>query len=124
MARGKDIHDAHAAAVAALGRPLSRRARSRCELCEDTGALKVVEVPPTWEEPDPEAAIMACERCRDLLETRRLPDAAGLRFLEAVMWSEIAPLQVGQIYVGYFKLASRRRCDAFGNIDHVVIVKI
>lgn len=93
MARGKDLHDAHQAAVASLGRGLSRRARSRCELCGESGSLHVLEVPPTGEEPSEDAAILACARCHPLLTDKRLR-ADELRFLETAVWSEILPVQV------------------------------
>lgn len=90
MARGRDRHEAHKQAVAALGRPLSRRAKSTCELCTESGSLQVVEVAGGPDEPDPEWALMLCERCRDLDRQ----DPGSLRFLEGTMWSETVPAQV------------------------------
>ena len=63
MARGKEAHQAHQQAVAALGRALSRRAGNRCELCGERTSLKVVELPPAPEEPDEDRALLVCERC-------------------------------------------------------------
>ena len=66
MARGKDLHDQRTQAVARLGRNLSRRARSKCELCGEAEPLKVVEVEPVDDEPtktrrcSPASAAGAC----------------------------------------------------------------
>ncbi len=95
MAKGRHKHDAHQAALAALGRDLSRRARSACELCEDRTSLKVVEVAGAPEEPEVDWALMLCERCGLAVEnSRRGPSAGELRFLEGSAWSEIRPVQI------------------------------
>ncbi len=96
MARGRDRHDARAAALAALGKDLSRRAGSACELCEGKDAPRPTPIPPP-DEATLDAAILACSRCRELLEGGRLPDASDLRFLETAIWSEIPPVQIAAI---------------------------
>jgi len=95
MARGLDRHQAHKHAVAALGKNLSRRAGSRCELCEDTQGLHVIEVL-ACEEPDEDAAILACERCQNALSKKPDPQD-NLRALASSAWSEIVPVQVAAI---------------------------
>jgi len=90
MANRRDRHQAHQAAVAALGKGLSRRARSLCELCGERASLAVTEVPGGPEEPDEEWALLLCERCRTLGDQ----PPQTLRFLETAMWSEVAPVQV------------------------------
>ena len=90
MANRREQHQAHKQAVAALGKGLSRRARSKCELCGDTGRLDVVEVPGGDEEPSEEWALLLCTRCQDL--AGQPPDT--LRFLETAMWSELTPAQI------------------------------
>ena len=90
MARGRDRHQAHQQAVAALGRSLSRRARSNCELCGESASLKVVEVAGGPEDPVDDWALMLCERCQDA----ERQDTGSLRFLEGTMWSETVPAQV------------------------------
>ena len=95
MAKGRDKHDAHQAALAALGRELSRRARSSCELCEERASLQVVEVPGGPSEPEVDWALMLCERCRlAVANSRRGPGASELRFIEGTAWSEIQPVQI------------------------------
>ena len=94
MARGRDRHQAKLAAVQALGRPLNRRARSRCELCEASTSLKVVEVEGNpHDAPHEDWALMLCDRCASLMDARRL-DPADLRFLETTVWSELQPAQI------------------------------
>ena len=96
MAKGRDKHAAHQAAVAALGRNLSRRARNRCELCEESTSLKVVEVAPVFDEPDEERAVLICAQCEAALQDAK-PDGNTLRFLEAVVWSETLPVQLSAV---------------------------
>ena len=93
MSRGRERHQERLAAVAALGRSLSRRAGHACELCGESGSLKVVEVEPVLEEADGERALMACDRCADLLGGGRL-EARSLRFLEMAIWNEVLPVQL------------------------------
>lgn len=89
-------HAAKVAAYEALGKDLARRARSRCELCGQARSLKVLPIPPP-EEPDLDAAILACEECRDLVEVGRIAEPDALRFLETAAWSETAPVQVAAV---------------------------
>lgn len=99
MARGRDKHQAHKAAVAALGRELSRRARSKCELCGESRSLKVVEVDGN---PDPDAgpevawALLLCERCISL---RERGDGADARFLAEACWAELRPTQITAVRI-------------------------
>lgn len=98
MARGFDQHQQRVHALAGLGKELSRRARSRCELCGDSTSLEVVEVPPATEEPDPDRAVMVCARCRPAVDGGRMrgePDT--WRFLAEAVWSETAPVQVAAV---------------------------
>lgn len=97
MARGRDAHKARLKAVAALGKTISRRARSRCELCDGDADLRVFEVPPVEEEPSDEAAVLACVLCRDDIEAKKLRDFGRLRFLETAIWSETAPAQIAAV---------------------------
>ena len=94
MASGYDRHQARQAAVAQLGRALARRAGSRCELCETAGVpLAPAEVPPEPEAPDLQHAVMLCEPCRAWVGGRQL-EPHSMHFLEHVVWSERAPIQV------------------------------
>lgn len=105
MARGRDAHHARAADVAALGKTLTRRARSHCELCGADSGLRVVEVEPVDEDPHEDAAILACERCRQVLGGR-IEDPGSLRFLENAVWEDTLPVKLAAITL-LRRLASR-----------------
>ena len=96
MAKGRDKHAAHVAAVSALGRTLSRRARNRCELCDSSTSLKVIEVEPTWEEPNEERAVLVCAACEAAMAGKDC-NPTTFRFLEGVVWSDILPVQLSAI---------------------------
>ncbi|MFT7519627.1 MAG: protein PhnA [Kiritimatiellia bacterium] len=96
MARGKNQHDERKRAVAALGKNLSRRARSRCELCGERHPLTVIEVDPVDEDPHEDAAMLACETCREALSAKRL-DPSSLRFLETAVWEDPMPTKIAAI---------------------------
>ena len=95
MATRREKHQAHQQAVAALGKNLSRRARSRCELCEASEKLSVVEVGGNpHEEPDEAWAVLVCAGCSALMGGRPV---GPVRFLESSMWSEVRPVQIAAV---------------------------
>ncbi len=94
MSRGYNKHQDRLAAIAELGRALARRARSRCELCEESGVrLDPCEVTPLPEEPEHDRAVMLCERCARGVDGGPL-DALEWRFLESAAWSTVPAVQV------------------------------
>jgi len=103
MASRRDRHQAHLAAVAALGKTLARRAKSCCELCEASGRLSVTEVPGGPEDPSEDWALLVCERCASVAtgEVARLrlrdDERDTLRFLTNAMWSEVRPAQIAAV---------------------------
>lgn len=95
MAKGYDKHQERMEAIQGLGRSLARRARSTCELCEESGIpLHVREVPPLPEEPEADRAVMVCERCGAAIGGAKLEPSAEYRFLEGVVWSDMPTIQV------------------------------
>lgn len=98
MARGREAHQAHLAAVASLGRALSRRAGNRCELCTERTSLRVVELPPEPEEPEEDLALLVCERCAPVVAGG---DPSGpdhdWRALAETAWSEVVPVQIAAV---------------------------
>ena len=95
MAKGYDKNAARRQEAAALGRQLSRRARSKCELCGSDGSLQVVEIRPLLEEPAPERAALLCARCQGLSKDGPARCGSGkLQFLREAVWSEILPAQL------------------------------
>lgn len=100
MARGLDQVQGRRNAAAALGKNLSRRARNRCELCGESAPLQVVEVPPIFEEPDVDRAVIVCARCEAVIVDRRGQDGPEkLRFLNTSVWSDVAPVQLTAVRI-------------------------
>ncbi|MHA4990421.1 PhnA protein [Cetobacterium somerae] len=90
MAKGYDQHMERKNKVNSFGRELTRRAKSKCELCEATSvSLSVFEVPPVKEEPEVERCIFICDECRDKLERVKKAKENDFRFLSNSMWSEV-----------------------------------
>ena len=97
MSKGYDKHKERLEAVNALGRGLTRRSSSKCELCGSSGVkLSVVEIEPLSAQPDPDHTVFVCETCRDGIEGGKL-EADRWRFLESVIWSEIPVVQVTSV---------------------------
>ena len=119
MAKGRDRHHARAAEVAALGRQLSRRAKNRCEICEQSASLKVVEVEPIMEEPDLERAIMVCAPCEEAMLAKHGPHDQ-MRYLEGVVWSDIVPVQMTAVRL-LRQLSEREVAWARDTIDSLFI---
>ena len=94
MAKGYDQHNARKQMTAALGKELSRRAKSKCELCGQNRALGVVEVPPIPNEPDPDAAVLICSRCKSAIEAKKINTNDSFQFLNEAVWSEEVPVQI------------------------------
>lgn len=90
MAKGYDQHIERKNKVNSFGKELTRRAKSKCELCENTGvSLSVFEVPPVKEEPQVERCIFICEECKDKLDRVNKAKENDFRFLGNSVWSEV-----------------------------------
>ncbi|MGL5278299.1 MAG: PhnA protein [Cetobacterium sp.] len=90
MAKGYDQYLERKNKVNSFGKELTRRAKSKCELCEATGvSLSIFEIPPTKEEPEVERCIFICDECRDKLERIKKAKENDFRFLSNSMWSEV-----------------------------------
>ncbi len=86
-------------ALHALGRPLARRAHSRCELCEEAGvSLQAVEIEPLSQEPELERTLMLCQPCAHGVQGKPL-EPQRWRFLESAIWTELAPAQVAAVRI-------------------------
>ncbi|MDQ8203916.1 hypothetical protein [Pelagicoccus sp. SDUM812003] len=95
MAKGFEKHQARMAQVNLLGKELTRRSGSKCELCEASGvSLSVYEVPPEEEEPQAESCVFLCQTCRDDLENPKRLDPAHWRCATKSVWSEVPAVQV------------------------------
>ncbi len=80
------------AAVGILGKFITRRSRGRCELCGGREGLRLWELPPFPEEPDPDNTLLTCARCRGWLESERV-DSLEARFLSGSVWSELTAVR-------------------------------
>ena len=90
MAKGYDQHIERKNKVNSFGKELTRRAKSKCELCENTGvSLSIFEVPPVKEEPQVERCIFICEECKDKLDRVHKAKENDFRFLSNSIWSEV-----------------------------------
>ncbi|MDX8335642.1 PhnA protein [Candidatus Cetobacterium colombiensis] len=90
MAKGYDQYMERKNKVNSFGRELTRRAKSKCELCEATGvSLSVFEIPPIKEEPEIERCIFICEDCKNKLERIKKSKENDFRFLSNSIWSEV-----------------------------------
>lgn len=81
------------AAIGVLGKTLTRRSRGRCELCESRDGVRLYELVPFPEEPDPERVLMACERCRGWMEGEEV-EVRDAHFLSQAVWSDLSPVKL------------------------------
>ena len=100
MARGLDRYTERMEKLLSFGRDLARRSGSKCELCH-TGAvpLAVWEVPPVPADPDIDACIFLCEKCRTLIEKNPLKDTDHWRCLNEAVWSDVSAVKIISVRV-------------------------
>ncbi len=105
MAKGLDKHRERLEALALLGKDLTRRSGSKCELCEASHMkLQIHEVPPVPIEPELDGCIFICNTCKDDVEQLDRKSAKGLnrdhwRCLNTSVWSEIPAVQVMAVHI-------------------------
>lgn len=100
MAKGYNVYKERVDKVTGFGKELTRRAKSKCELCEATGVkLSVFEVPPIEEEPEIERAIFICDDCKDKIERFKKVKENDFRFLNSSVWSEVPMVKAFSIYL-------------------------
>ena len=76
-----------------LGKDLTRRSRGRCELCGSRQDVRLYELPPFPDEPDPDRTVMGCGRCRKWLQGDHI-DTVGAWFLSSAVWSELPAVRL------------------------------
>ena len=95
MAKGYDKHILRKNQVAGLGKELSRRAKSKCELCGIQAKLKVIELHPLPDEPSPDSAVLLCQSCQQLVDDKnKIKNPAKMQFLRDSVWSDVEPAQI------------------------------
>lgn len=100
MAKGYDTYKERVDKVTWFGKELTRRAKSKCELCEATGVkLSVYEVTPVKEEPEIERCVFICDECIDKIERLKKAKENDFRFLSSSIWSEVPMVKALSIYL-------------------------
>ena len=95
MAKGYQKNYERMSTLFRFGRDLARRAKSKCELCGQSGVpLHVVEVSPLPEEPEFASCIFICETCQTELEHPERLDRHHWRCLYESVWSDVPAVQV------------------------------
>jgi len=93
MRRKRSKRPKQRAKAGVLGKQLTRRSRGRCELCTSREVVRVYELHPFPDAPDPERTLMACERCRGWLDKGEI-DVIEAFFLSGAVWSEVSPVRL------------------------------
>lgn len=94
MAKGLEKHRERERKLSLFGKDLTRRSRSRCELCGDSGRkLSIYELEPISDEPEYERCLFLCDNCREPLSNPRSMEPGRWRFLKETIWSEIPAAQ-------------------------------
>ncbi len=92
---GYEANQEHLKKLSLLGKPLARRSRRRCELCESSGVkLEAFEVPPVSSEPEFERTLFLCETCITQINKPAKVQPARWRCLSNAVWSETEVVQV------------------------------
>jgi protein PhnA len=95
MASGYEENQERLRVISLLGKELVRRSKSKCELCEVSGAkLSAWEVAPIQNPPTADGCIFICEECRNQVENPKRLQPGRWRGLESVVWSEVPVVQV------------------------------
>ncbi|MCL6269162.1 phnA protein [Sansalvadorimonas sp. 2012CJ34-2] len=95
MAKGLIKHQERQQALSLLGKDLTRRASSKCELCEAAGVrLVTFEVPPEPKEPNIDHCLLICEECKTHLADRKHRQPDHWRCLTKTIWSELPVAKV------------------------------
>lgn len=98
MSKAKEKHAERLHALSLLGKDLTRRSRSHCELCAASGVkLAPYEVSPIQDVPDIEHTIFICEICDKQLTTKKSLDVDHWRCLNGSVWSEVPVVQVAAV---------------------------
>ncbi len=95
MAKGYELHQARMMALQGLGKDLTRRAKSKCEITGAAGVpLWPYEVPPAGEDPDIDRTLLISEECREMLEHPERLAGRHWQCLAEAVWSEMPAVQV------------------------------
>ena len=100
MAKGYDQHQQRLGRLSTFGKDLTRRARSKCELCETAGErLAIFELPPAPAEPDFQRCLFLCPICHDQLGGAAIDQPERWRCLNNTAWSELPAVQAAAVII-------------------------
>ncbi len=95
MAKGYELHQARMMALQAMGKDLTRRAKSRCEITGVSGVpLRPYEVPPVAETPDFDRTLLVSDACMAVLEHPKRLAGREWQCLAEAVWSDMPAVQV------------------------------
>ncbi len=95
MAKGYELHQARMMALQGMGKDLTRRAKSKCEITGAAGVpLWPYEIPPVGEDPDIDRILLVSNECRAVLENPKLLAGRSWQCLAEAVWSENPAVQV------------------------------
>jgi protein PhnA len=95
MAKGYEMHQMRALLLQGLGKDLTRRAKSKCELTGVSGVpLRAYEVPPVAEIPDIDRTLLLSEACHMAIQQPQTLNGREWRCLAEAVWSDFPALQV------------------------------
>lgn len=84
MAKGYDANKERLEAITGFGKVLAKRAKFKCEWCEEEQGLKPVDLDPNAEPSEATLALL-CEGCRELKPGKKI-DTNRLRRLSGAIW--------------------------------------
>lgn len=103
MTKGYDKYHTRLNELSRLGKDLTRRAKSCCELCDASGVkLSIYEVPPVPIEPELDQCLLLCQTCYDQLNQPKSIQPDHWRCLSKAMWSTLPTAQVIAIRMLHF----------------------
>jgi protein PhnA len=95
MARGKEQQQARQNLLNRVAKDLVKRCKAKCELCDHSGSLQILEVQPV-QEVDIDHCVMICDTCDQQLQLKTDEDLDIHHWmcLHESMWSEVVAVQV------------------------------
>ncbi|MDA8975019.1 hypothetical protein N9F50_00370 [Akkermansiaceae bacterium] len=95
MGKGYDENQVRLQTLSSFGKDLARRAKSSCELSQESGVpLKIYEVPPVKGDPDFERCLFLSEKTIASLDKPKTLVPDEWRQLGELIWSELPLVQL------------------------------
>jgi protein PhnA len=120
MAKGYEIHQVRKLLLQGLGKDLTRRAKSKCELTGVSGVpLRAYEVAPVAEIPELDRTLLLSEACHAAIQRPHTLNGRQWHCLAEAVWSDFPALQV----LAWRMLSHLARREAWARelLDEVVL---